>query len=184
MADLCIVKNRSSSRVGYTIPEENIRRTFAPGESKKIPKDELIKLSYQPGGMEMMISFLQIQDEKVLNNLNINPEGEYFMSEQQIIQLLKTGSYDAFLDCLDFAPTGVIDLVKQYAVSIPLTDLNKRKALKDKTGFDVDKAIAMAEAEKAPESEAAAKPAAPAAPVGRRTAGNYKPVEKVIIKET
>lgn len=82
MADLCMVKNRSSSRVGYVIPEDNIRRTFAPGESKKLSKEELIKLSYQPGGREMMVAFLQIQDEKVLNNLNINPQGEYFMSEQ------------------------------------------------------------------------------------------------------
>lgn len=76
----------------------------------------------------------------------------------------------------------MIDLVKQYAVSIPLTDLNKRKALKEKTGFDVDKAIEMADAEKAPETDTATKPAA-AAPAGRRTAGNYKPVEKVILKE-
>lgn len=169
------VKNRSTSRVGYAIPEDNIRRTFAPGETKRITHDELMKLSYQPGGREMMVHFLQIQSDKELNELNIKAQPEYYMSEQQVVELLKNGSIEAFLDCLDFAPIGVIDLVKKLSVSLPLTDMNKRKALKDKTGFDVDKAISMAE----PDAPAkVAEPAAPvtaaAAPTGRRTAADYK----------
>jgi len=35
------VKNRSTSMVVYTIPENNIRREFMPGETKKISKEEL-----------------------------------------------------------------------------------------------------------------------------------------------
>jgi hypothetical protein len=63
------------------------------------------------------------------------------MTEQQIIELIQTGSLDAFLDCLDFAPVGVIDLLKKYSVSVPLSDYDKRQALKEKTGFDVDVAL-------------------------------------------
>jgi hypothetical protein len=70
------------------------------------------------------------------------------MSEQDIAKLLTTGSLDAFLDALDFAPTGVIDLIKKLSVSIPLTDMSKRKALKEKTGFDVDAALRHIEEEK------------------------------------
>jgi hypothetical protein len=51
---ICIVKNRSFSRVGYTIPEDGIRREFAPGESKKIRYSELEKLSFQSGGVALM----------------------------------------------------------------------------------------------------------------------------------
>lgn len=40
------VKNRSASVVVYKIPEENIRREFAPGESKRISYAELEKLTY------------------------------------------------------------------------------------------------------------------------------------------
>lgn len=174
------VKNRSASRVGYTIPEDNIRRTFAPGETKALRESELVKLSFQPGGKEMMVAFLQITNEKLLNALNINPQDEYFMSEQQIVELLQNGSQDAFLDCLDFAPEGVIDLIKKYSVSLPLTNLDKRRALKDKTGFDVDKAIALAEAEKAPETAPTETKTAAAPPQGRRTTGNYKVVEKAV----
>ena len=38
------VKNRSSSIVVYKIPEANLRREFAPGETKKLPFGELEKL--------------------------------------------------------------------------------------------------------------------------------------------
>lgn len=172
------VKNRSASRVGYSIPEDGIRRTFAPGEIKNITYNELLKLSYQPGGREMMVQFLQIMNETGLDKLNIHAQPEYHMSEQQVVDLLRTGTLDAFLDCLDFAPTGVIDLVKKFAVQLPLNDMNKRKALLDKTGFDVSKALIHDEESKAPETaeeKAAAAAKAATTPTGRRTAANYKP---------
>jgi hypothetical protein len=40
------VANRSASTVVYKIPEMNIRRTFAPGEVKRLTFEELQKLSY------------------------------------------------------------------------------------------------------------------------------------------
>lgn len=172
------VKNRSASRVGYSIPEDGIRRTFAPGEIKNITYNELLKLSYQPGGREMMVQFLQIMNETGLDKLNIHAQPEYHMSEQQVVDLLRTGTLDAFLDCLDFAPTGVIDLVKKFAVQLPLNDMNKRKALLEKTGFDVSKALIHDEESKAPETaeeKAAAAAKAASTPTGRRTAANYKP---------
>lgn len=136
------VKNRSASRVCYAIPEEHIRRTFAPGETKRVTAEELQKLSWQPGGPELIISFLQISDEKVLKTLNIDAQPEYYMDERQIVDLLKKGSYESFLDCLDFAPIGVIDLLKQQAVKLPLSDYQKKAALKEKTGFDLDRVLA------------------------------------------
>jgi hypothetical protein len=108
---------------------------------KKIPFEELEKLSYIPGGKEIMVNFLQIQSEEAKEELNMATEPEYNMSEQDIIKLLTEGSLDAFLDCLDFAPVGVIDLVKKLAISLPLNDIQKRRALKEKTGFDVSKTL-------------------------------------------
>ena len=180
-----LVKNRSASSVVYRIPESNLRREFAPGETKKIPFGELEKLTYQPGGREMLEQFLQIGDEIVTTDLNVHREVEYDMSEAQVRDLLLSGSLDAFLDALDFAPLGVIDLIKTLAVQLPLTDLNKRKALKEKTGFDVDKALVHIEEEKAEEGDFI-EPAQPerrvkpqtTATAGRRTATNYKVISK------
>jgi hypothetical protein len=142
------VKNRGASTVVYRIPEEGIRRSFAPGEVKTVSAAELEKLTYQPGGMAILTRFLQVQSEEALNKMGVQVEPEYHMSEQDIAKLLTTGSLDAFLDALDFAPTGVIDLIKKLSVSIPLTDMSKRKALKEKTGFDVDAALRHIEEEK------------------------------------
>lgn len=145
------VKNRSASRVGYCIPEEGIRREFAPGEIKKIKYSELEKLSYQSGGRELMMNFLQIQSEEALEELGIQTELEYQMSESDIAELIRSGSLDQFLDFLDFAPMGEIDILKVLAVKMPLSDYAKREALKEKTGFDVDKAIANKKADEAEE---------------------------------
>ena len=79
--------------------------------------------------------------------MGVHTEPEYYLDEAGVIKLLTEGSLDEFLDCLDFAPIGVIDLIKSLAVSLPLSDYNKRKALKDKTGFDLDKALTNKEAE-------------------------------------
>ena len=179
------VKNRSSSMVYYRIPEANIQREFAPGEIKRITFGELEKLTYQPGGRELLENFLQIVEEEVTTDLGVHRELEYDMSEAQVRDLLLTGSLDAFLDALDFAPIGVIDLIKAMAVQLPLTNLQKRKALKDKTGFDVDKALMHIEEEQA-EENAGKTAAAPAErrvkeevkPAGRRTTPSYKVTKK------
>lgn len=175
------VKNRSASIVVYRIPEANIRRSWNPGEEKRISFNELEQLTFQPGGRELIMNFLQIEEEEITDDLGVIRVPEYDMSEQQVADLILNGSLDAFLDALDFAPIGVMDLIKKFSVSLPITDMEKRRALKEKTGFDVDKAIENAKADKEVESpktgEAKAETTA-AAPTGRRTTTNYKVVSQ------
>lgn len=176
------VKNRSASLAVYSIPEINVRREFAPGETKNITYGELEKLSYQPGGRTIMQNFLQIIDPEATGDLGINREPEYDLSEQQIVDLMTKGSLDAFLDCLDFAPVGVIDLIKKFSVSLPLNDIDKRDALKKKTGFDVTVALANMQKEKedmdAPAVESKERRVkTESAPEGRRTIPKYNVVQ-------
>ena len=131
------VKNRSNSIVVYSIPEMNIRREYAPGETKRVMKEEIEALSYRSGGMNLMQRFLQIEQE-MLDEISVAVEPDYWLDDEGVKKLLLTGSLDEFLDCLDFAPSGVIDLVKKYAISLPLNDVAKREALLKKTKFDVD----------------------------------------------
>jgi hypothetical protein len=88
---------------------------------------------------------------------------------------MQRGSQDEFLDMLDFAPQGVMDLIRQFAVSLPLNDIEKRRALKNKTGFDVNAALTHVEEEKQEDAaagiEAAPTPqrrVKPASTTGRR----------------
>lgn len=137
----CKIKNRSAGVCVYKVPELGVRRSFAPGEIKDIPTEELEKLTYQPGGLAILTNFLQILNEGEIRKIGIHTEPEYYMSEADIVRLMKDGSLDEFLDCLDFAPPGVIDIIKRLSVSMPLTDIAKKDALLKKTGFDVDAAF-------------------------------------------
>ena len=85
-----------------------------------------------------------------------------------------------FLDALDFAPVGVIDLIKSLSVTVPLYDMQKRAALKQKTGFDVDAAIKHDMEDKEDEQETILKQGTERRvkkeeeipPAGRRTTGS------------
>ena len=136
------VKNRDNGSVGYTIPDlNNLHRRFAPGEVKDITMGELRKLSWLTGGKYLLKNCLLIENQEALKELIGTYEPEYFYTEQDIENLLKNGSLDELLDCLDFAPTGVIDLLKTIAVKIELNDVKKRQAIYEKTGFNITSAI-------------------------------------------
>lgn len=182
------VTNRSGSRVIYSIPEmNNLRREFEVGETKKISEDELHNLSVRPGGINILAHYLLIRERKGIEEVGLQPEPEYFMTEKEIKNLLETGSLDQFLDCLDFAPQGVIEIIKDMSVKLPLNDVAKRKALFDKTGFNVDNAIANEEAMKTDAEKQnnaqnkrrvpVSEPAASETPA-RRTAYKITPVTK------
>ena len=117
-------------------------------------------------------------------------EPEYYLDDKGVIALLKDGSVNELLDCLDFAPAGVLDLVQKYAIDLPLTDTRKSKAIKDKTGFDValalkHKAELEAEATEAGEQtesgmavERRVKKNEQQETTGRRTSPKYNVVKK------
>lgn len=141
------VKNRDSGTVGYTIPElGNLHRSFSKGETKEITMDELRKLSYISGGKVLLQNYLIVQNQDALKELlSDDVEPEYYYGEEEIKKLLLTGSNDQLLDCLEFAPEGVIGLVKDLAVSLKINDISKRNIILEKTGFNVTNAIAINE---------------------------------------
>lgn len=137
------VTNRDNGSTGYKIPDlGNLQRNFQPGESKDITMDELRKLSWTPGGRYLLKNCFIVHNEEALKELlSKEVEPEYFYSEEEIKTLLQKGTLDQFMDCLDFAPDGVIQLIKELAVKLELNDIAKRQAILDKTGFNVTKAI-------------------------------------------
>ncbi len=137
------VLNRDNGSVIYSIPEMNgLRRVVQAGVTKEITFEELEKLSYIPGGMELLEDSLVILNNAQAVHLILgHVEPEYSYSREDIIKLMKTGSLDEFLDCLDFAPEGVKDIIKTMAVDLPLNDVAKREAILEKLGFNVDNAI-------------------------------------------
>lgn len=137
-----VVNRSGNGSVSYTIPDMgNLQRVFQDGEEKIITFEEIRKLSYIPGGMVLLNDYLVIKDKEVLEELNMVPEQEYYYTREDIVRLMTKGTLDEFLDCLDFAPEGVLQTIKTLSVELPLNDVAKRKAIFDKMNFNVDNAV-------------------------------------------
>lgn len=91
---------------------------------------------------------------------------------------INTSSIGEFTDALNFAPDGVKELIKQYAVSVPLNDIRKCDLIKEKLDFDVQTAIANDKADKEGEEPEDA-PRRIVVPTGeRKSAPNYRKIIK------
>lgn len=170
------IKNRSACEVGYTLPEGNVRRNWSPGEIKRnIAATEIEQLMFAPGGKYILNEYLLVNDQELCEYLGLQLEPEYYYDEDTVMTLLSTASIDQFYDCLNFAPQGVLDLIKSKAIEIKLNDVSKREAIKQKLGFDVTAALSNIEyANSRDEEENADK-------TGKRRA---EPVKKVEAKPT
>lgn len=137
------VINRDSGTVGYVIPDmHNLHRVFQVNEKKYIPFEELRSLVGVPGGVYLLENCLQIQNEAVIQELLGTVEPEYYYSDQDVKSLLLNGSLNQLEDCLNFAPSGVIDILKNEAINCELNDVKKRDLIFKKTGLNISAAIA------------------------------------------
>lgn len=135
------VTNRSNSIVGYTLPEMHITRRFRAGETKELPAGELRALSWTKGGKVILEDHLVMDNPDLVNEIIYNVQPEYFYTKDDVKELLLRGSNNQLLDALDFGGDGIKSLIKDLAVELQLNDVQKRNIIKEKTGFDVTKAI-------------------------------------------
>ena len=132
------VTNRSSWR----IPDMgNLTRSFMPGETKPVSAEEIRKLNWTPGGAVMLRDDLVLDNAELIEELLGEVEPEYNYDEAKVKDILMNGSMDEFMDTLDFAPEGIIDMMKDLAISLEIPDVRKREALSKKTGVNINNAI-------------------------------------------
>ena len=140
--------NRDNGSAGYTIEDLGIHRRFSPGETKTVTFDEIEKLSWAKGGKEMLRDYLIIEDKEAAEEILGEVEPEYFYTKETIDKLLKDGSLEQLQDTLEFAPKGVIDLVKHEAVDLKIDSTAKREEIQKATNFNVSRAIELGVNEK------------------------------------
>ena len=134
------LRNRSSSTVHYSIEDGHIKRSFMPREVKKVSSEEVEKLCFEEGGRVLLEQYLQLSDKELAEKLELNTNPEYWYDENDIKTILQGNNIELFEDAMDYAPEGMIDLIKDLAVSLPVTDNRKLEIIKKKTGFDAYKA--------------------------------------------
>lgn len=141
---IILVVNKSHGSVSYDLPElHGLHRRFEYGETKKLPFNELRMLSYSTGGLNLLQEYLTIMDEEVVEELLGQVEPEYYYSRKEIEELLKFGTLDQLEDCLNFAPKGILDMVKGIAMELKINAVDKRKMISDKFGINLDRAIEL-----------------------------------------
>lgn len=178
------VTNRFNGGVGYNIPDlGNLERNFQSGETKTLTFEELFKLSQIPGGEYILKNYLTLDNEEAAIELfNQEPEPEFFYTKEDVKNVLLNGTLDQFEDCLNFAPLGVIEIIKELAVTLPLNDLAKRKMILDKTGFNVTKAIEIAEDDETEPVKSVQRKAA--APVKKTTSQEPQKIVRKVVAQT
>lgn len=134
------VTNRSDGNVTYNLEEMHIRRVFAPNENKDIEVKELDTLFQLDGGAELIKHHLLVHDREWVEKRWDAPE-EYFWTYEDVMNCVKNDTLELFAETLDFAPQGVIELIKMAAWRLPLTDLNKINVIRTKLNFDVQAAV-------------------------------------------
>jgi len=165
------VMNLADHSVGYELPELHVSRNFLKGETKKVSVKELRALQYLPGGDVLIRDYLSVKNQEFLDEIGLEPEEEYNWTEADVKDLLENQPLDKLKDALDFAPAGIIDMIKSLAVTLKLNDMNKRTAIQEATGLNITNAIALNET--TPEEEAA-----------EAAAKEAKPSRRVISRET
>ena len=110
--------------------------------------------------------------------VDVDNTPEYNWGRKDVIDALNNPNIDVLLDALDFAPDGIKQLIADVAVETEVADVNKRKAISDKLGIDVDAMITNKNlaAQKAEEKEEK--------PAHRRTAAKKTTTSTRRVKKT
>lgn len=146
------VYNRSDSNITYSLPELQTRRVFALGESKELEAKELEALWQMDGGNLIIKHYLMVDDREWVEK-HWDAPIEYFWKPEDVKKCLLEDSLELFQETLEYAPEGVVDLIKMFAWQLPIGDLNKIEAIRQATGFDTLAAIDVMSASK-PRAEA------------------------------
>lgn len=136
------VVNRTSGSLAYKIDTLRVTRHWRkPGDYLNISIAELLELKTVRGGQSLLENYVIIEDKEALSVLfpdqELEPEYNYGLKE--IEALLYEADTEQLLDALDFAPKGVLDLIKaKSAEKLPNTTA-KIEAINKKFNIDLNK---------------------------------------------
>ena len=129
----------------------------------------------------MMQNSMGLEEDEITD---ITDDIDFYEELEQVnTERVKNGeeplTLEEFLDCLDFAPDGVKEIIKTMAVELELNDVAKRDAILEKLNFNVNNAIDIKRKINEGNQEKAT------APIRRRAAKkeNGQPVRRVKVEK-
>lgn len=141
--DIIEITNLLDCTCGYIVDLTGVHRILPPHASFKVKASELRELFYQRGGQELLHDYIRVGNKALAQEFGVDVDNtpEYNWGRKDVIDALNNPNIDILLDALDFAPDGIKQLIADVAVEIEVADVNKRKAISDKLGIDVDAMI-------------------------------------------
>lgn len=157
--DLVQVRNLVDHMVVYKIDELNRRVVFNPFETKKVSVDELRRLNYTHGGQVLLHDYLCVMNDELRQEFGLGYDmPEYDWTIDDVDKALTSSPIEVLLDALEFGPKGIQDLLIDRAVELKIPDTNRRKAIQEITGIDVNKMIGFKEQVEASDNKVAEPP--------------------------
>lgn len=140
--DLIAVEARTDSYYSITESDTGIKRVWEKGNTLHLSEDTLRDFASSVGGRKMLENNLIVHDKELLEDLlGHEVELEYTFTKKDVLDLLKDGTDEQLTDALNFAPTGVKDLIRLCAIETRLPDMNKRAIISNILKIDLNKAI-------------------------------------------
>lgn len=139
------VRSRTEGSVCYKLDSLRVARSWPKtGSVLQISIDELKELMVYPGGEYILRNLVIIEDEAArIEILGAEVQPEYNYTEDEIKYLLYEAEDNALLDCLDYAPIGVLELIKEFSLEKMPNTTAKIKAINQKLNINLNKIIEM-----------------------------------------
>lgn len=139
------ITNLQDSTTGYIVETSNgtVRRFLPSFASFKVKAEELRQLNYTLGGKDIIQNYIRVENKDLAAEFGVDTEEtpEYNWTEKEVVDCLNSSDIRILLDALDFAPTGIKQLIVDKAVELEVADVNKRQAISKAMGIDVDSMI-------------------------------------------
>lgn len=155
------VKNLVDYGVGYRIDEDNVRRQFAPFEIKTLKAGELRKLNYSRGGHILLTHYLSVMNRDLAHEFGIDDDSydnEYNWDVAKVDKVLLSQPIEVLQDALDFAPRGILELIKDRAIALKIDSMDKRHAISKALDIDLNGMINIQQMQEEADAEVAGEP--------------------------
>lgn len=128
------------------------RYSFGPQQAKTLSAEDLRSLAYVPGILTMFYDGkLRMDNMELCREFNIPTDiPEYDYTIEDIDRILVKEDIEVLMDVLDFAPEGILELVKNRAIALKIPSLEKRRVISERLSteqiaIDIDRMIRDAE---------------------------------------
>lgn len=138
--DKVLVQNLTNDDITYIDNDGGVERRiiFRGQQSQWLPREMVERMTYDHGGSVLIKHYLSVKDDGIREEIGV-PEDqiEYDYTQEDIVEMLQTNYQDKIADALDFGPEGIVEMIVDQAVALPITDTSTMELISNKTNKNI-----------------------------------------------